>query len=56
MELLSLCKNCQSCVNNTCTDCYEPGILFACINYLEADHAGRKHTDNCGYVCDNIRA
>lgn len=31
----SLCEKCQSCKDGKCTDCFEPGVLYACVNFLE---------------------
>lgn len=41
MEELLLCHYCKSFVDGKCTDCFEPGICFACINYLEKNNEDR---------------
>lgn len=44
---LALCEKCKSCKDGKCTDCFEPGIKFACINYnyLEKEDADRRKDD-----------
>lgn len=43
MEELSLCEHCKSCVDGKCTDCFEPGVCYACVNYLEKDDADKRN-------------
>lgn len=40
--VVTLCKDCKSCVNGKCTDVFEPGVLYACINYLEKEDADKR--------------
>lgn len=43
MEKLTLCKKCKSCIDGKCTDCFEPGVKYACVNYLEKNNEDRRH-------------
>lgn len=47
MEDLTLCKKCKSCVEGKCTDCFEPGVKYACVNYLENENEDRRHDNKC---------
>ena len=44
---ITLCEKCKSCKDGKCTDCFEPGVKYACINYLEKDDEHRRN-DNRG--------
>lgn len=41
--VVTLCKKCKSCVDGKCTDCFEPGVKYACVNYLETDNADKRN-------------
>ena len=41
--VISLCEKCKSCVDGKCTDCFEPGVLYGCINFLERENEDRRH-------------
>lgn len=47
MKPLTLCKKCKSFVNNKCKDYFEPGVVCACVNYLEKSDADRERTHKC---------
>ena len=34
---LTLCKNCKSYKDGKCTDCFEVGVRYACINYIKSE-------------------
>ena len=42
MEEVTLCKKCKSYQDGKCTDCFEPGVKYACINYLEKDNEDKQ--------------
>ena len=46
MEDLSLCRKCKSCIDSKCTDYFEPGVKYVCVNFLEKDDANRQFDDN----------
>lgn len=39
---LKLCEKCKSYKDGNCSDCFEPGVKYACINYLEKDNVDRQ--------------
>ena len=41
--IISLCAECKSCVAGKCTDCFEPGVLYGCINFLEKKNEDRRN-------------
>lgn len=47
MKDLTLCRKCKSCVEGKCTDCFEPGVKYACVNYLENENEDRRHDNKC---------
>lgn len=42
---LAICKYCKSFIEGKCTDCFEPGVLYPCINFLERKNEDRRNDD-----------
>lgn len=43
---LAVCKVCQSYRDGKCTDCFEPGVKYACVNLVKEPSDGSRRNDN----------
>lgn len=44
---LAVCKVCKSYREGKCTDCFEPGVKYACVNLIkETNNDSRRDDDN----------